>query len=178
MRMFVVNNHLKKISECGYTLIELLLYITIIGALLVPLTLFFGMTTEARVKAQSIAEVDDQGVAAMDAITQIIRNAYSITTPVAASSSSSLTLVVPTTALSPAIFSLNGNTLQVKEGTATAVALTNGNVQISNLTFKNLTRSGTSGIVQVSFTVTNVNSSGRNEFDYQKTFTSSAEIGW
>jgi prepilin-type N-terminal cleavage/methylation domain-containing protein len=162
----------------GYTLIEMLLYIAIVGIMLVPLTYFFGMTTEARVKAQSIAEVDDQATAAMDNITQIIRNAYSITTPAAAASGSSLTLVVPTTALSPAIFSLNGTTLQVKEGTAANVALTSNDIQVSNLTFKNLTRSGTSGIVQISFTVTRVNSGGRNEFDYSKTFTSSAEIGW
>jgi hypothetical protein len=114
----------------------------------------------------------------MDNITQTIRNATSITTPAAAGSGASLTLVVPTGTLSPTIFSLNGTALQVKEGTGANVALTSSDVQISNLTFKNLTRSGTSGIVQVSFTVTRVNSGGRNELDYQKTFTSSAEIGW
>jgi Tfp pilus assembly protein PilW len=176
--MWAIKKQLRMTNEKGYTLIELLLYIVIIGSLLVPLAYFFGMTTEARLKGQSIAEVDDQAVAAMDNITQTIRNATSITTPAAAGSGASLTLVVPTGTLSPTIFSLNGTALQVKEGTGANVALTSSDVQISNLTFKNLTRSGTSGIVQVSFTVTRVNSGGRNELDYQKTFTSSAEIGW
>jgi len=171
---------ISRFNQKGYTLIELLLYVVIIGMILVPLTLFFGMSSEARVKAQSISEVEDQGTAAMDYITQTIRNSYSITTPAAAASGASLTLVVPTTALSPTVFSLSGTALQVKEGASGSnVALTSGDVQMSNLTFKNLTRSGTSGIVQVSFTLTRTNNSGgRNEFDYSKTFTSSAEIGW
>ena len=169
----------EQIRQRGYTLIELLLYVVILGLILTPLTYFFGMTSEARVKAQSISEVEDQGTAAMDYITQTIRNAYSASAPVAAASGSSLTLTVPTTALSPTVFSLNGSVLQVKEGTGVNIPLTSSDVQISNLTFKNLTRSGTSGVIQVSFTVTRTNNSGgRNEFDYQQTFTSSAEIGW
>ena len=169
----------KRMDSKGYTLIELLLYVVILGLILTPLTYFFGMTSEARVKAQSISEVEDQGTAAMDYITQTVRNAYSVSAPAAAASGSSLTLVVPTTALSPTVFSLNGTTLQVKEGTGATIPLTSGDVQVTNLTFKNLTRSGTSGVVQISFTITRTNNSGgRNEFDYQQTFTSSAEIGW
>ena len=165
-------------EHAGYTLIELLLYVVIISTLLTTVTFFFGMTIEARVKNQTIAEVNDQGVATMDYITQTIRNASSITTPATGGSGNSLTLVVPTGSLSPTIFNLNGTTLQVKEGTAAAIPLTNNDVQVTGLTFKNLTRSGTPGNVQVSFTLSHVNPSGRNEYDYQKTFTSSAEVAW
>lgn len=168
----------QELRQKGYTLIELLLYVVIIGSMLVPLTMFFGLVTEARAKGQSIAEVEDQGAAVMDYITQTIRNASSITTPAAAASGSTLNLVYVATAQNPTIFSLNGTTLQVKEGTGANIALTNSEVTVSNLTFTNLTRSGTSGIVRVSFTLAHVNNSNRNEFDYQKTYTSSAEIGW
>ena len=162
----------------GYTLIELLLYVVILGMLLGSVVSFFGMVTEARVKNQTVAEVDEQGTMVMDYMTQTIRNASSISAPAAGGvAASSLTLVVPTAVLSPTIFSLSGTTLQIKEGTAAAVPLTNGKVQISGLSFKNLTRSGTSGIVQVSFTISRVNPNNRNEFSYQKTFTGSAELG-
>lgn len=167
-----------RLREKGYTLIELLLYIIILSSLLVPLTMFFGMTTEARVKSQSISEVNDQAIAAMDYMTQTIRNATSITAPAAAASGASLTLVVPTGSLSPTIFSLNGSALQVKEGTGANIPLTSSDVQVANLTFKNLTRSGTSGAVQIGFTVSRANGGNRNEFDYQKTFTSTAEVAW
>jgi type II secretory pathway pseudopilin PulG len=165
-------------SQGGYTLIELLLYVTILGSLLTAVVLFFTLMTDANTKNQSMAEVNDQGIAVMDQITQTIRNATSITAPAAAGSGASLTLVVPTGSLSPTVYSLSGTTLQIKEGAAAAVALTSNDVQVTNLTFANLTRSGTKGLVQVSFRMSRVNTSGRNEYDYQKTFTSSAEVNW
>ncbi len=161
----------------GYTLIELLLYVAMSSILLTAVTYFFGMMVDSRIKNQTINEVNDQGSAIMDYMTQTIRNATSITAPVAAATGSSLTLVVPTGSLSPTVFSLSGTTLQVKEGTAAAVSLTSNDVQISSITFSNLTRSGTSGSVQVSFTINRTNPAGRNEYDYQKTFTTSAEVG-
>jgi type II secretory pathway pseudopilin PulG len=167
-----------KKRQAGYTLIELLLYIAMVGLLLFSVTYFFGIVADARVKNQSIAEVNDQAASIMDYMTQTIRNASSITAPATGTSGSSLTLVVPTGSLSPTVFNLSGTTLQVKEGAGSAVALTSNDVQITSLTFKNLTRSGTNGVVQVAFTLIRTNSSGRNEYDYQKTFTNSAEVTW
>lgn len=168
----------RHMKEKGYTLLELLLYMVIVSVLLASVTAFFGATADARFKNQTISEINDQGQSIMDYMTQTIRNATSITTPAAAASGASLTLVVPTGSLSPTVFSLSGTTLQVKEGAAAAIALTNNDVRITSLTFTNLTRSGTSGNVQISFTLSYVNPNSHNEFDYQKTFTSSAEIGW
>jgi len=173
----MTNRHPKN-TQNGYTLLELLIYVAIIGVLLTGVTVFFGVVADARLKNQAVAEVNDQAMAAMDYITQTIRNATSITAPTATTSGASLTLVVPTGSLSPTVFSLSGSTLQVKEGAAAAVPLTSNDVQVSNLTFTNLTRSGTSGNVQVTFTINRTNPNAHNEFDYQKTFTSSAEIGW
>jgi type II secretory pathway pseudopilin PulG len=166
------------IKQSGYTLIELLLYVVIIGTLLTSITYFFGMTVTARVKNQSIAEVNDQGTAIMDYVLQTIRNADSITSPTIGTSGTSLTLVVPTGSLSPTVFNLSSTTLQVTEGTGAALALTSSDVQVTSLTFKNLSQSGTNGNIQVSFTLSRTNLDNRNEYDYQKTFTSSAEVAW
>ncbi len=163
-------------TQTGYTLIELLLYVAITGILLTATTGFFGLVADARVKNQTISEVNDQGVFIMDYLTQTVRNATSITTPITGASGSSLTLVVPTVSLSPTIFSLSGTTLQVQEGAAAAVALSNSKVQVSAFSVKNLTRSGTSGIVQISITLSRVNTAGRNEYDYTQTFTTSAAL--
>jgi hypothetical protein len=95
---------------------------------------------------------------------------------VAGVSDSQLTVVVSTGSLSPTVFSLSGATLQVKEGAAAAVALTGSKIQVTSLTVKNLTRSGTSGIVQISMTLSLINTSGRNEYDYQRTFTTSVAV--
>jgi type II secretory pathway pseudopilin PulG len=163
-------------KTAGYTLIELLLYISLTGILLVSLTVFFGMSVDARIKTQSVTEVNQQGASAMDYLQQTVRNATSISAPAAAATTASLTVVVPTASLSPTVFNVNGTILQVKEGAAAAIPLTNDDVQITNLTFTNLTRSGTDGAVRISFTVSRTNIGGRNEYDYSKTFTTTVAI--
>lgn len=160
----------------GFTLIELLLYVTIVGSLLISLSYYFATVADARVKNQSISEVDDQGAAAMDYITRSIRGASTISVPVAGASGSSATMTV---AGVTTIFSVSGTTLQVKEG-ATTYNLTNSKVQVQagSLSFKNLTRSGTAGVMQVSFILSRVNNTGHTEYTFQRTFTGSAEIAW
>lgn len=324
-------------KQTGYTLIELLLYVTIVGSLLVSVSLFFGTVTDSRVKNQAVSEVDEQGAALMDYITQTIRNGTSITTPATAGAvNPSLTLVVPTSSLSPTIFDTSGAVMgylndggttgsahsnvmnatkftagttgtvkmlyaylgptvaaspnnqgqmaiysgagspstllasststtltanawnafvlstpasvtsgqvywlayntnglaagdndmryhagtagqevfvaqtfgtwpsswtgtsqsvefstyapilvsgspsvaRVKEGAGANVSLTSSDVEVTGLSFKNLTRSGTSGIVQVRFNIARVNPQNRPEYDYQKTFIGTAEVGW
>lgn len=321
----------------GYTLIELLLYMAIIGSLLTAITLFLGVVVDARVKNQTISKVNDQGASVIDSITQTIRNATSITAPAAGASGSSLTLVVPTGSLSPTVYSVissstlgyssngasvdsndsnsinatkfvagstgtistlnayvstvaaspnnkaqmaiysgttspttllassaattltanttnafsitpvsvtsgqtywlayntnglaagdnnlkdhtgttnqsmytsttqtygtwptswtgtsqnvefsmyapiiasaSGANFQIQEAATAAVPLISTDIQMSGLTFTNLTRTGTGGIIRVSFTLAALNPNNRNEYDYQKTFTSSAEIAW
>lgn len=163
-------------QQQGYTLIELLLYVAMIGILLGGVTTFFAMAVEARVKNQSISEVNDQGVYAMELLSQTVRNATDVTVPATGATGSNLTLTVPTGALSPTVFSLDGTTLQIKEGTAAAVPLTSSKIQVTSFSVKNLTRSGTAGIVQISLTLERVNPTGRNEYDYERTFTTSVSL--
>jgi prepilin-type N-terminal cleavage/methylation domain-containing protein len=165
-------------AQSGFTLIELLLYVMIVGSLLTGAVGLYAMTIDARIKTQSINEVNQQGAYIMDYITQTIRNASSVAAPAATNTGTSLSLTVPTSALSPTTFSLNADTLQVREGAGSAVPLSNSNVQLSALSIVNLSRSSTNEIVQISFTVSRVNTSGLNRYDYQKTFTSSAEVSW
>jgi len=179
MKRFIYNHHIPSDKkQTGFTLIELLLYVAIVGTILLSLTSFFGVVIDARAKNKTVSEINQQGTAAMEDILQTIRTATSITTPAAAGSGASLTLVVPTASLSPTIFNLSGTTLQIKEGAAATVSLTSPDVLVTSITFKNLTRAGTNGIVQVSMTLAYTNPSNRNEYDYQRTFIGSAEVRW
>lgn len=329
------SKHRNHQPQQGYTLIELLLYVAIIGTLLTSVVYFFGTTLDARTKNQSILEVNDQGTALMDYLTQTIRNATSITTPTIGTAGPLLTAVVPTGSLSPTVFSLSGTalgfksdggstdtlssnkmnatkfianatgtistlyaligptvaaspnnkaqmaiysgaaspttllassasttlvasswntfsispitvtngqsywvayntnglaaadnnlrdhtggtnqsislaqgfgtwpaswsgtgknieysmygmidvpatpgTVQVQEGAGALVSLTSDDVQLSGLTFKNLSRAATPGSIQISFVLSRVNPNNKNEYDYQKTFTTTAEVAW
>jgi hypothetical protein len=308
--------------------------VALLSILLTAVVFFSSIALDARVKNQTITEVDEQGARLMDTITQAIRNATSVTAPVSGVSANQLTLVVPTGSLSPTVFNLSGTaqgattdggttdtsnsnsieavkftasasgtisslsafvntvnasssnnkaqmaiyrgatpttllassasttltantwnnftikpvnvtsgtvywltyntngsattdndlryatgtsgqsatlaqafgnwpasftgtsgsknysmyamvdaastpgTLNSKEGTGAVTGLTDGNVQVSGLNFRNLSRSGTTGSIQVTFTLGRLNPTGKNEYDYVKTFQGSAEVGY
>lgn len=157
-------------SSHGYTLIELLLYIAISSSILLALAGFFGMSISARVKNQSIAEVNQQGSFLLETIATAVRNSTAITAPAVGGSAGMLSI---TTTANPATFSVTDGTLNITEGTAAPVALSSSQVQVSDLIFKNLSRAATPGLVQVSFTVGRSNPNNQSEYEYRRTFTTS-----
>jgi len=163
-------------NERGYTLVELILYVVVVSALLTGVTSFFGLAVDSRIKNQSMNEVNQQGDAVMDQIAGTIRGASTITSPAPGATASALTVTVPTGANSPTVYDVASGVLEIKEGTAAYVPLTNSKVQVTALTFKNVSRSGTDGAIQVNMTLARINNSGRNEYDYQKTFTTTVAL--
>lgn len=163
-------------TQAGYTLIELLLYVVIVGTLLTATSVFFALNASTRAKTQVMNEVEQQGAYAVQYIARTIRNASAVSSPTIGTSSSSLTVTVPTAALSPTIFNVTGNTLQVKEGTAAAIPLTSSDVNVTNITFKNVSRSTTTEAVQISLTLSHINPSSRTEYNYTETFTTTAAV--
>ena len=166
---------LKKM-EGGFTLIELILYVAIMGILAFSISTFLTFILEFRIKNQVIAEVEQQGIHVLQQMTQTARNATSIVSPAAGNSAASLSLAVPTASINPTVFSLSGSAIQVTEGTGLTVALTNNKVTASGLTFSNLSRTGTDGTIRMIFTLTHTNPAGKNEYDYSKQFIGSATI--
>lgn len=166
--------HQKKSS--GFTLIELLLYVSIIGAAVLSIAGFLSLLMQSRVKNQTISEVEQQGIQVMQIITQTGRNAEAINSPSQGASASSLSLDVVTVANDPTVFDLSSGAIRIKEGVSSAVPLTNSRVTASDLTFQNLSRTGTPGTIRIQFTLTHVNPSVRNEYDFSKTFYETATL--
>ena len=163
-------------SLTGFTLLELLLYVSISSILLLSITTLLGVLVQSRVKNQVIGEVEQQGVQIMQTMTQTIRNATAITTPAIGASAASLSLTVPTSAKSSTVFDSASSVVRITEGAGTAVSLSNSRITASGLTFQNLSRASTPGIVRIQFVLTHVNPSGRGEYIYTKTFYGSAGI--
>lgn len=163
-------------TKKGFTLIELLLYVAISSVMLLAISFFLQTLLESRIKNQTIAEVEQQGLQVMQLITQTTRNAEAITSPLLGTSASSLTLDVITVISDPTIFDLSSGAIRITEGAGSPVALTNSRVTASNLTFQNLSRAGTPGIIRIQFTLTHINPEGRNEYNFSKTFIGSATL--
>lgn len=160
----------------GFTILELLLYVGILSVVIFSIAFFIQMMMSARLKSQTIAEVEQQGQQVMQKITQLIRNANAITVPSEGSSGSSLTLDTYDTGKNPTVIDVASNVLRIKEGTGAAISLTSSRVSVNGFSIQNLSRASTPGTVRIQFTLTHVNASQKNEFEYSKTFYASANI--
>lgn len=160
----------------GFTLVELLLYVAIASIIILTTSLFFASLLESRVKNQSIAEVEQQGVYVMQLITQTVRNAALIISPAEGASAGTLSADTITAGNNPTVFDLSAGTIRMKEGAAAVVPLTNTRLSGSGLTFQNLSRTGTPGTIRIQFTLTHLNPEGRYEYAFAKSFTGSATL--
>lgn len=163
-------------SNKGFTLIELLLYMAIASIILLALSFIFSILLDSRVKNQTIAEVEQQGLQAMQIMTQTIRNAEAINFPSIGTTASSLSLDIITTANDPTVFDISSGVLRMTEGMGSATSLTNARVVVSGLSFYNLSRAGTPGTIRIQFTLTHLNPEGKSEYMFAKTFTGSATL--
>ena len=160
----------------GFSLIELLLYVATLSIMLLSISVFLGTLLESRVKNQTIAEVEQQGLQAMQIITQTVRNAASIVGPATSTTSSTLTLATYAATTTPTVFNLAESVMQIIESTTPPVALTNNRILVSDLLFSNFSRTSTPGVVQIQFTIQHVTSTGKSEYTFSKTFYGSAAL--
>lgn len=161
----------------GFTLVEMLLYVSISSIFLLSLTVYFSTLFEANVKNQTINEVNQQGIQITEFITQIIRNAKAVTSPTPSASSSQITLTVSNASSSPTIFDIATGTLRMKEGIGQYLSLSNTKVTVSSLSFLNTSASSTDGgSIEVSFVLSYVSTSTQNPYVYTKTFKGSASF--
>jgi type II secretory pathway pseudopilin PulG len=163
-------------NQTGFTLIELLLYIAIAPAIILAGTLFLSVTLNARVKNQAVNEVEQQGSLILQQLAQAIRSSEAINAPAAGSSAASLSLDALGSSNDPTLFNLNANTLQITEGSNPAIDLSNSRVSITALSFQNVSYSGTPGLIRISFKLSHENPSTRPEYNYSKTFETSAGL--
>jgi type II secretory pathway component PulJ len=169
--------HHKHQARClGFTLIELLLYVSLSSVLVFSVFMFVSSALASRVKNQAIAEVEQQGIQVMQTITQALRNADSINSPLPQASAAFLSINTQNPSLNPTILEISGNSLRVVEGAALPQILTNNRVVASGFTVTNYSRANTPGIVRVQFTLSHLNPEGRNELNCSKTFIGSASL--
>jgi len=157
----------------GFTLLEFLLYIGLVGIILtvsgaIALNVLFG-----KAKLMSIEEVSQNARFAMERMALDIRNADAIDTPPQGAASSSLSLEKSSGNLE---FELVSGVLERKVGGGSFVALTSSSVNITDLEFTNISYSNTPGTIRIQMTIKQVNPENRQEYNFEKTFYTTANI--
>jgi type II secretory pathway pseudopilin PulG len=141
----------------GFTLIETLIYIAIIGTAISSFVVFSISIGNSRNKSYVIQEVHGNARVALDLISQRIRNASSVN--ISASTfdidPGVLSLAMVDSTKNQTLINLTGNdgTLQITEGVSSALPIVSDEVKITNLIFTNLTASSAREHIRIQMTV-------------------------
>lgn len=173
-----INDLWFRAARRGFTLIELIIYLTLVSIFLSGAIFFAWDIIYGRVKSQIQQEVSQNLRLASQRISFEIRNAAGINTL----SGSSLSLEMSNPSRDPTVFDVSAGRLRIGYGSTgpcpvTAPCnLTSNQVRVTGLSFTDL--SSDSESININFTITleSNNPSGRQEWNRSQTYSSSVEL--
>lgn len=168
----MARNNCKK----SFTLVELVLYLALVSVIVLIAAYFVAVILQSKTKSQSIMEVEEQGAQLLNLVTQTIRNADSINSPSSGDSSGILSIDVDDSSKNPTVFEFSGESLVMTVGAEPSVALSNDKIVFTNARFRNLSRTGTPGIIRIEFTLSTNAADKNQEYKYSKNFYASAAL--
>jgi len=160
----------------GFTLIEFLIYIAIVGVILVIIVGFLWNTILGNIKETCYQEVQQNTRFALAKITQEIKKATGINSPLPGDSSNSLSLTMATTHLNPTVFDVVNGKLRITQGSGTSYYLTSDRVRVGSLQFTNLSYSETPGTIRIEMTLDHINPGNRTEYQASVSLKSSVTL--
>lgn len=162
--------------SAGFTFVEILLYLTIATLLLGTISVLMVTIYEGRIRNSVVREVHIEGERALRIMSHTIRNAQSISSPTQGNAGISLTLAVDAGVDTPTVFDVEQGRIRMTEGAQTPVYLTNSYVEITELTFRNVSYASTPGTVSILMRISYINQTGREEYNYQKVLQTSVSL--
>ncbi len=148
----------------GFTLIELLIYAAVFSVSAVFLVNILTAVTETQVRQTSINEVNRQISFVSDTIQRLARQSSLIdNTP--GQATSTLMLRMASSSVDPTLIYADASStgIYLKQGTSTAVSLTNDKVTVGDFSVTKFENSGGFSVVQVNLTLTYNTSDPRAE---------------
>jgi len=143
-------------NKSGFTLIEVLIYVAILGAVVAAFIGFSISISSAKSKAYVAQEVQANARVALNLITQKILSANGINVGVSTFDvdPGGLSLAMANSNKNPTIISLNADNgqLQIREGIGEPLNITSDEVRITNLIFTYLNAGGEKESVKVELT--------------------------
>jgi type II secretory pathway pseudopilin PulG len=163
----------------GFTLIETIIYLAIVGGLFVAIVSFALFTSESRNKSYVAQEVQANARVALDEITELVRTASAINTSTSlfGTDPGYLSLTMTSTTLNPTTIGLNKDDgqIQVKQGSGASSTLVSDEIRVTNLVFADLTASSTREHVHISLTV-DYDATSSTEFSFSRSFRTAASV--
>lgn len=140
-------------NKKAFTLVELVIYLSIVAVLLIVAGSFTWSIIKSDVKTGSHREIQQNGRLAMEKITRSIKAASEINSPNIGESGDFLSLAMSNEDLNPTVIELSDNEILLTQGVNGPYALTSDQVLVANLQFTNLSYEDTPGTVRVEMTL-------------------------
>ena len=150
----------------GFTLLEILVYIGVLGIIIVAISSFLIWATQSNTKAKVMRETLDNARRAMEIMTYEIREAKNIYTPTSTSTQLSLEIThyLPERETRSYIdFYLCNFHLCLKKESQNPISLTSDNVEVENLSFTQVITNGVPS-VQINLKLDYKNPNNRPEY--------------
>jgi len=161
----MMSHHKKTKKNQGFSLIELLLYVAVISIIISAVVGFGSWAIQVGTKTKVNSEVVNNARLAMDTMVYEIKKAYSVYTPTSVfgvhPGQLSLEQLNATTTESSSFidFFICDQALCLKREGAAAIAITNSQVRVTNLIFKQLLNTAGAPSIQIMFSVSSLPSS-------------------
>lgn len=154
----------------GFTLIEVVLYIALLGMVLTAITAITIGIVQTNQKLHTVDEVQYNTRFVSERVKKAVRESISVNASASTFDShpGTLTLIHPDGAEDPTIFSISNGTFQVIRGTGPAVDLTTENVQVTNFVLKDRTPPDERSSIIVELTISHNNPTGSNIYSYEE----------
>jgi hypothetical protein len=153
----------------GFTLIELLLYIGIFIIIFVFTIGFFWNIIFGNIKETNYQEVQENGRFVLMKITQEIKKASAINSPIFSFSSSTLSLAMKNASSNPEIIDLSDGKIRVKKGASVPYDLNSSRVKIASLKFTNISYPLTPGTIKIELIVENIDPQYKSPINLEST---------
>jgi len=161
---------IKLVKSVGFTLVETLIYIAIIGGMAATFVSYSLNISGAREKTYGAQEIHANARMVLDTISKKIMaaNGVNAASSTFGSDPGVLVLTMASSTLSPTVINLSTSTraLQIKEGSGSAMPITGSYTRVVNLVFTNLSASSTKENIKINLTM---NSASTTDVIYQNT---------
>jgi type II secretory pathway pseudopilin PulG len=172
--MKIKNYKLNIIRLKGFTLVETLIYIAILGALLAYFISFSLSISNSRSKTYVMQEVNANARIALETLAENIRAADNISEPNAGTAEGTLKLDMPDPE-DDISFGLSNGELKVTIGASVSYAVISDQVEITNLIFYNLASPGEKDNVRIFLTMEYRDPESK-EYQYSRSFQTSVNL--
>lgn len=164
----------------GFTLIEVVVYIGVLGIILIAIFSLLIASNRSNIKARAMRETSEDAKRAMDVMVREIKEAGSVYAPITDNYPNQLSLettnYLPTGEEATYIdFFLCGTSLCFKKESQNPFAITKENVEVNSLVFTRIV-SGDSESVQIELGMNYKNPSGKPEYQATVDLTSTASL--